>query len=85
MRKDDKSIWYILIMCFAALVYYNCFVAEPEPKVVVEMRVPTIPELQEFLEVEPDGVIGPQTIKAYEQYTFNQYAAPYFTATGKPE
>jgi len=52
----------------------------PEP-----FKPPAIPELQPFLQVEDDGIIGTKTIKAYEEYTFNQYANKFMTKSGGPK
>ena len=82
MKNRETTItWAILILVSIAVwgyaikgFWHEC--PEPEP--------PTIAELQQFLGVEADGIIGKQTIKAYEEYSFNKYAAPYFTASGAP-
>ena len=70
-------IFIVVILYIDELVNY--VVVEPEPK------PHTIVELQLYLGVEPDGVIGPNTITAYEQYSFNENAAPFHTETGAPE
>lgn len=84
MKPKTHYSWIVLaFIIYTALVYgfavKGFFYEPPEPK------PPTITELQQFLGVEDDGVIGPITIKAYEQYSFNQYAAPYFTVGGGKE
>ena len=42
------------------------------------LQYPTIPELQEFLGVDPDGIFGPDTKQKYEAWSkeqeFNQNA-----------
>ena len=94
MKKDDKSIWYVLLLCCAVMAWpLYMMVVQPQPiqspkKLVIER----VMELQEDVGCKLiDGEIGPETtrlvnaqcIKDANEY-YNKLAAQYFTPSGAP-
>jgi len=88
-KKDDKAIWYVILICCAVMAWPMYFIllrAEPEPQ---PPRLISIIELQDALGAKPDGIVGPETIRLWQQYErdviFNQYAAKFMTPSGGKE
>ena len=91
--KDSKKqsiylIWLvILVICVVPWRTYKWITHKcPEPQ---PPRLMSIIELQEALGAKPDGIVGPETIRLWQQYErdviFNQYAAKYMTPSGGKE
>ena len=80
MKKYEPLItWTILII--VSIAFYGYAIRG----MFHECKPHTIEQLQAFLGVEVDGVIGKDTIAAYEQYSFTAYATRYMTASGAPK
>ena len=91
-KDSEQQAVYLLYLVIIALVFGTWYCSfkwlthkcpEPQP------RIMSIIELQEAVGAEPDGIVGPDTIAAWQQYErdviFNEYAAPYFTKSGGKE
>ena len=88
--KKILTIMTILLMaaCVFGAGYVTSYYCSPMlmPSVEVVVEVPmSITELQAILGAKPDGIVGPETIGLWEQYSFNRYAARYMTPSGGPK
>ena len=60
----------IMLVLLVAVFWAGCFVGryyDPRPQ-----DLPTIAEVQQILGVTPDGILGPQTQKAWDLYICDQ-------------
>ena len=71
-KKDDKSIWYVLLLCCAVMawpLYMMCIQAGPEPQQPLiigdsnesALVIEVVYWLQEEVGAKRDGVVGPET------------------------
>ena len=88
-RKKDflNRVGYALAVAAIVCVFFEIGKLDGRKSVVIpppcseqhwEFGIPTVTELQVFLETTPDGVMGKQTLAAWQEYVDNKRAAKWF-------
>jgi len=80
--KILRSIFLVLIICSFGLsgLWFGYRMGAAENK---GNRIPSISELQVLIGAEPDGIIGPETLRKWEKALCDQYSQPYFETMKK--
>ena len=91
-RKKDflNRIGYGLAVATIVSVFFHMgkidgiksVVIHPCPEQHWEFGIPTITELQVYLETNPDGVIGKHTLAKWQEYINNERAMKWFDPNG---
>jgi hypothetical protein len=93
MKKDYTRTWLNILLAIAVMNFIVGFYCgrdgnPPEHK-CPEPTILSILELQEAVGAKPDGIVGPETIRLWQQYErdviFNGYAAEFMTVSGGPK
>jgi len=87
-RKKDflNRVGYLLALTSLIAVFFHMgkidgiksVVIPPCPEQHWEFRIPTVTELQVFLETTPDGVMGKKTLAKWQEYINNERAMKWF-------
>ena len=79
MKKPSKYQVAVILLCLTSFSagYVSCLVAQwPKPTwdTPAATWIPAPRELQKIVGVKADGIIGPRTVKAWEEFYVNQSA-----------
>ena len=86
MMKWRYVILRMVVLIAASLFLFNLgwrdgrrsVVIPPCPEQHWEFGIPTVTELQVYLETTPDGVMGKKTLAKWQEYVDNKRAAKWF-------